>query len=65
VSGVAVVAKAIADLQEDAPVKQCLRSLFSFELEHAELRMPSYTEKYVNTIVRYAKDWTPSPEEGD
>lgn len=64
-SGSPIVARAITELQEDLPIKQCLMALFSFELENADLKMPAFNDRYEKEIIKYSKAWTAPTDEGD
>jgi hypothetical protein len=60
--GIPVVAKAIAELTDELPVKQCLQALFSYELENAQLKTPHFSERYEKELTKHAKQWSPPRE---
>ena len=64
-SNIRIVAKGIADADIDPTVKDCLQSLFTFELQNSGLRNPQYKSLYENVIRQGAKKWLETSDQGE
>ena len=56
-SGDTLVAKRIADYDGDVAVRECLKTLFTHELETADQAMPRYKNEYEAAIRKNAPAW--------
>lgn len=59
ISGDRKVVQAIAALKEEPEVIQCLRALFTYELQNSELKVPRFAETYEREIDKYSQAWIP------